>query len=97
MPGKACPSSQAGRPFPPGCTASPSIPVGGPSAVVAVREVIATLKPNHRLVLALRYSEGFSYKEIAESLDWPLGRVKATLHRARQAFKEEFSDSAGEK
>ena len=75
----------------------PQRSAGDPASIVAVRAVIASLRPNHRTVLALRYGEGLSYREIAESLDWPLGRVKATLHRARQAFKEEFCDSAGEK
>jgi RNA polymerase sigma-70 factor, ECF subfamily len=42
------------------------------------------LRPAHRSVLVLRDLEGFSYEEIAEITDWPLGSVKGRLHRARE-------------
>jgi RNA polymerase sigma-70 factor (ECF subfamily) len=36
----------------------------------------------------LRDLEGFSYQEIAESLDLALGTVKSRLARARQEMKD---------
>ncbi len=42
------------------------------------------LRPAHRSVLVLRDLEGFSYEEIAEITDSPLGSVKGRLHRARE-------------
>ena len=42
------------------------------------------LQPAHRSVLVLRDLEGFSYEEIAEVTDSPLGSVKGRLHRARE-------------
>jgi RNA polymerase sigma-70 factor, ECF subfamily len=42
------------------------------------------LRPAHRSVLVLRDLEGFSYEEIAEVTDSPLGSVKGRLHRARE-------------
>jgi RNA polymerase sigma-70 factor (ECF subfamily) len=46
------------------------------------------LSPAHRSVLVLRDLEGFSYDEIADVTDTPLGSVKARLHRARQELIE---------
>ncbi len=41
-------------------------------------------------VLALRYSQGLSYQEIADLLRWSLPRVKVTLYRAKAAFKDVY-------
>jgi RNA polymerase sigma-70 factor (ECF subfamily) len=46
------------------------------------------LRPAHRSVLVLRDLEGFSYEEIAEITDSPLGSVKGRLHRAREELIE---------
>jgi RNA polymerase sigma-70 factor (ECF subfamily) len=46
------------------------------------------LRPAHRSVLVLRDLEGFSYEEIAEVTDSPLGSVKGRLHRARAELIE---------
>ena len=44
---------------------------------------VKALSPQHRTVLVLRDVEGFSYDEIAQVTETPLGSVKARLHRAR--------------
>jgi len=62
-----------------------------------VRAVLATLQPNHRIILALRYSQSLSYQEIADCLGWSLPRVRVTLHRARRAFREAYSSADEEK
>lgn len=46
------------------------------------------LRPAHRSVLVLRDLEGFSYEEIADVTDSPLGSVKGRLHRAREELIE---------
>jgi RNA polymerase sigma-70 factor, ECF subfamily len=46
------------------------------------------LRPAHRSVLVLRDLEGFTYEEIAEITDSPLGSVKGRLHRAREELIE---------
>lgn len=48
-----------------------------------MREVVTRLKPRYRQLIELRYFEEYSYEEIAEELDLPLGTVKAQLFRAR--------------
>lgn len=49
-----------------------------------VRQVVETLKPRYRRLIAMRYFQEFSYEEIATELDLPLGTVKAQLFRARE-------------
>ncbi|MBC7807444.1 MAG: sigma-70 family RNA polymerase sigma factor [Akkermansiaceae bacterium] len=55
---------------------------------VAVRTLIASLKPDFRTVIVLRYWEELSYEEIASVLSLPLPSVKMRLHRAKEAFRE---------
>jgi RNA polymerase sigma-70 factor (ECF subfamily) len=49
-----------------------------------MREVVEKLKPHYRRLVELRYFSEFSYEEIAEELEIPLGTVKAQLFRARE-------------
>lgn len=48
-----------------------------------MRSLVEKLKPRYRELVELRYFEELSYEEIAETLDLPLGTVKAQLFRAR--------------
>jgi RNA polymerase sigma factor (sigma-70 family) len=49
-----------------------------------LREVVSKLKPRYRTLVELRYFKEYSYDEISEELDLPLGTVKAQLFRARE-------------
>ncbi|MCB9169798.1 MAG: sigma-70 family RNA polymerase sigma factor [Flavobacteriales bacterium] len=49
-----------------------------------MREVVEKLKPRYRTLIELRYYKEYSYEEIADELDLPLGTVKAQLFRARE-------------
>ncbi len=51
--------------------------------VKAMREVVDKLKPRYKELVILRYFKEYSYEEIAQELDLPLGTVKAQLFRAR--------------
>jgi RNA polymerase sigma-70 factor (ECF subfamily) len=46
------------------------------------------LRPSYRSLVVLRDLEGFSYEEIAELLEMPIGSVKGRLHRARAELIE---------
>lgn len=49
-----------------------------------LRKLVDQLEPKYRLLVKLRYFKEFSYDEIAQELNLPLGTVKAQLHRSRQ-------------
>jgi RNA polymerase sigma-70 factor (ECF subfamily) len=49
-----------------------------------MREVVEKLKPRYRELVELRYFKEYSYEEIAEQLNLPIGTVKAQLFRARE-------------
>ncbi|HZP83358.1 MAG TPA: sigma-70 family RNA polymerase sigma factor [Chthonomonadaceae bacterium] len=68
------------------------VPDGAGSVVerIAVREAMARMKPEQRVVLGLRYWEAMSYAEIAEVLNLSLPKVKMRLHRAREAFRKQY-------
>ncbi len=67
-----------------------SDPASGPEAALiekertaAVREAVASLPESTRSVLVLREFGGMSYREIASTLDIPLGTVMSRLNYAR--------------
>ncbi len=49
-----------------------------------LRELVDNLKPRYRKLVDLRYFQEYSYEEIADELDIPIGTVKAQLFRARE-------------
>ena len=56
----------------------------------AVRQAIAELPEDRRIVLVLRDIEGLSYEEIAEALALELNTVRSRLHRARQQLRDKL-------
>lgn len=54
----------------------------------AVHDCIGRLEPGFREVVVLRDLEGFSYDEIADTLDIKGGTVRSRLSRAREALRE---------
>jgi RNA polymerase sigma-70 factor (ECF subfamily) len=59
-----------------------------------VKDAIEHLPENFRLAVLLADVEGFSYKEIAEILDIPIGTVMSRLHRGRKALQKELYEYA---
>ncbi len=53
-----------------------------------IEEAIGQLRPEYRTAVLLRHVEGYSYDEIAEVMELPLGTVKTYLHRARTELKD---------
>jgi RNA polymerase sigma-70 factor (ECF subfamily) len=58
-----------------------------------MREVVEKLKPHYRTLIELRYFSEFSYEEIANELNLPLGTVKAQLFRAREFLYQILKNS----
>lgn len=56
----------------------------GPDAFAQLREVLKQLNPESRALLWLREVEGYTYAELAQILDVPLGTVKSRLFAARE-------------
>ena len=61
---------------------------GRTSLAETVGALIERLPPIYRAILHMRYQQGLAYEEIAETLEIPLGTVKARLHRAHRQLKE---------
>jgi len=59
-----------------------------------VRTALLKLPEAFRMPLVLVYSEGMTYKEIAEVLQCPVGTVMSRLHRARKTLERELWDCA---
>lgn len=49
-----------------------------------MRSIVSRLKPRYRKLIELRYFHEYSYEEISEELELPIGTVKAQLFRARE-------------
>ncbi len=62
----------------------------------AIERAIARLRPDYRACILLRHVEGYSYEEIAETLDLPLGTVKTYMHRARNELRRYLEDRRDE-
>jgi RNA polymerase sigma-70 factor (ECF subfamily) len=59
-----------------------------------VSEAIQRLPDEFRTVIILCDIEGFTYEEIAEFIDCPIGTVRSRLHRARKILAATLADYA---
>lgn len=62
----------------------------------SIHKAIAELPEEFRQVCVLYFLEEFTYPEIAEVLDIPVGTVRSRLHRARKALQRRLLDVAVE-
>ena len=56
-----------------------------------VQQALRELPDDYRAAVVLCDVVGFSYQEIAESLDVPVGTVRSRIHRGRSLLKEALS------
>ncbi len=59
-----------------------------------VKDALEALPDQFRMAVLLADVEGFSYKEIAEILDIPIGTVMSRLHRGRKALQKQLYEFA---
>jgi RNA polymerase sigma-70 factor (ECF subfamily) len=59
-----------------------------------VKDAVESLPEQFRLAVLLADVEGFSYKEIADILEVPIGTVMSRLHRGRKALQKRLYDFA---
>jgi len=53
-----------------------------------IGKLFEKLTTSHRMVLTLFYLEEQTYEEITAVTGWPMGTVKATLHRAKERMRQ---------
>ena len=58
-----------------------------------VRQVIENLPEHQRQVLVLAYFHQLAYKDMADSLDVPLGTIKSRLHAAVANFAKQWKQT----
>jgi RNA polymerase sigma-70 factor (ECF subfamily) len=69
---------------------SPETLVANSERTEMVQDAVLALPDASRAVLVLREFEGFSYQEIADSLDIPVGTVMSRLNYARKLLREKL-------
>ena len=62
-----------------------------------ITKVMSTLPEDFRTVIILSDIEGFTYEEISEFVDIPVGTVRSRLHRARKMLYSLLYDYAKDK
>jgi RNA polymerase sigma-70 factor (ECF subfamily) len=62
-----------------------------------ISKAIGQLPEDFRTVIILNDIEGFTYEEIADFVDVPVGTVRSRLHRARKMLYSQLYDYAKEK
>lgn len=65
-------------------TPDPEVSMINQQKVSLMHDVVSKLKPRYRSLIELRYFKEYSYEEISEQLELPIGTVKAQLFRARE-------------
>jgi RNA polymerase sigma factor (sigma-70 family) len=68
---------------------APSPPASTPEIDETWASVVG-LPARERAVVVLRFWQDMTIDAIADTLDWPAGSVKSTLHRALQHLKEDL-------
>ncbi|MCF6171696.1 MAG: sigma-70 family RNA polymerase sigma factor [Bacteroidales bacterium] len=58
-----------------------------------MQNLVHRLKPHYKRLIELRYFKEYTYEEIVNELDIPLGTVKAQLFRAREFLYNILQDS----
>lgn len=65
-------------------TPDPELSMINQQKITMMHDVVSKLKPRYRDLIKLRYFKQYSYEEISEQLELPIGTVKAQLFRARE-------------
>jgi RNA polymerase sigma-70 factor, ECF subfamily len=66
--------------------------VVGAQAASRIGEVLDRLPPNQRTALLLSRVEGFSYQEVADTLETSVSAVKSLIFRATQTLRQELRE-----
>ena len=61
-----------------------------------VRQALASLSPRDAEIMLLKYTEGWSYRQLAEHLGISTSAIEARLHRAREKMRRALARLAPE-
>lgn len=61
---------------------------------LTLQDLIEILAPEEKSVIVLRFYQGFTIKEIAETLEIPLGTAKTILYRSLKKLREDLKEDA---
>lgn len=64
---------------------------------LVARQTLATLSPQHRMVLTLRYVDDLPVSDVAAVIDRTLHATEALLVRARAAFRRAYPDDRSDR
>ncbi|RIW30422.1 sigma-70 family RNA polymerase sigma factor [Bacillus salacetis] len=67
--------------------------VQDPLLSITLQELLEELNEEEKSVVLLRFYEGYSFKEMAEILEIPLGTAKTILYRALGRLRKQFKEA----
>lgn len=76
---------------PPANTANPEEEMMRHQTGKELDRVMAQMPEHYRIMITMRFIQEYTYDEIAEKLNMPLGTVKTQIHRAREKFYQLIS------
>ncbi len=60
---------------------------------LSLQDLIDTLQEDEKSIVLLRFYQDFTFKEISEVLEIPLGTAKSVLYRALDKLRKEFKEA----
>lgn len=60
---------------------------------ITLKELMDHLNENEKSVILLKYYEGYSFKEIAEQFNIPIGSAKSILYRALDKLRKNYKEA----
>lgn len=60
---------------------------------ITLQELLNALNEEEKSIVLLKYYEGYSFQEIAELLDMPLGTAKSLLYRALGKLRKQLKEA----
>jgi len=58
-----------------------------------VHKIVKNLKPHYRKLIEMKYFKEYSYEEICQEIDLPLGTIKAQIFRAKELLFNILKDN----
>lgn len=62
------------------------------SLSITIQELLEQLSEDEKSIVLLRFYVGYTFKEIADLLDLPLGTTKSVLYRALSKLRKEYKE-----